>query len=383
MHASMPERFATGVRWGLTAALMVGALPVGGQELPLKRELPGAESFRCPAPGEPPREPTPEEREQANRLGSDAAQALILGDTERARDLLQRAVQLNPRSPELAFQYAHTLENLDEVRGALVHYCRVLELDPDWSDAGEVRERLDALASEASASIPPDAVVRFRQGAEFAAAGRLEAALVALRDAASAAPAWPDPVYNQGVVLLRLGRRDQAADALARYLEMSPLAPDALAVSQRLGQLQASGSAPSPAAALTLGLVVPGMGQFYSGRPVAGITFLALAGGAAAAGWLIEDIQVRCLLTVPSGEECPAEFVEGTTTDRPYLVAGLVGAGAVMLVGAVEAWMHARGRGRSDPASLVSVDLGGARLSGFTVVSRGGSVDLDWVRLNF
>lgn len=383
MHASFPERVATGVRWGLLVALVAGALPAGSQELPLKRELPGAASLQCPAPADPTGEPSAEEREQANRLGSDASQALILGDIERARDLLQRAVQLDPHSPELAFRYGLALENLDDARGALVQYCRALDLDSDWSDADGARERLDALAQDAASSIPPAAAARFREGVALAVAGRLEVALEAFRDAASAAPAWPDPVYNQGVALLRLGRRNEAADALSQYLEMSPLGPDALVVSQRLGQLQASGAGPSPAAALTLGLLVPGMGQFSSGRPVAGLAVLALAAGAAAAGWLIEDVQVRCLTTVPSDGSCPDEFVQGTTTDRPYLVAGLAAGGAIMLAGAVEAWIHARGRGRSERAGLASLDLGVARVSAFAVVSRGGSVDIDWVRLRF
>jgi regulator of sirC expression with transglutaminase-like and TPR domain len=361
--------------------------PIGGQELPLKRELPGEASLRCPPTAEQPPEPATEERAQAERLGSTAAQALILGDTERARDLLARATELDPSSPELAYQYGRALESLDDASGALGQYCRVLDLDPDWSDADEVRARIDAVAVEgAPSSIAPEALLRFREGVDHGVAGRLEEGLQAFRDAGNAAPAWPDPVYNQGVVLLRLGRQNEAADALSRYLEMSPLAPDAIAVSQRLGQLQASPSRASPGAALTLGLIFPGMGQFYSGRPGAGFTFLALAGGAAAAGWFVEEVQVRCFVPVPPGEECPEEFVQSRTTEQPYLVAGLVAAGAITVVGAVEAWINARGRRRSDRAGLVSIDLGHARLSGFAVASHGGnggSVDLDWVRISF
>jgi hypothetical protein len=78
--------------------------------------------------------------------------------------------------------------------------------------------------------------------------------------------------------------------------------------------------------------------------------------------------------------------VQSRTTEQPYLVAGLVAAGAITVVGAVEAWINARGWRRSDRAGLVSIDLGHARLSGFAVASHGGnggSVDLDWVRISF
>lgn len=356
--------------------------PVGAQGLPLKRVEADAGPYGCPTPSDV-REPADEESRQAEALGSSASQALILGDTERARDLLARATQLDPTSPELAYQYGRALESLNDARGALAQYCHMLALDPESRVADDVRGRIGALAQGGRATVGPDAVERLDVGVEHADAGRLTDALLAFRAAADLAPAWPDPIYNQGVVLLRLGRRNEAADALSRYVEMNPAGPDAIAVSQRLGQLQAPLSTPSPGGALALGLLVPGMGQFYSGRPAMGFSVLALAGGAAAAGWLIEEIEVRCRVSIPPGGECPSEAVQGRTTERPYLVHGLAAAGAITLIGAVEAWVGARGRRSAERAGLASLDLGGARLSAFAVEARGGSLDLDWVRVTF
>jgi tetratricopeptide (TPR) repeat protein len=366
--------------WALALAGCASSL--AAQELPLKREPPDMGPFACPAPSEA-REPTDEERTQADRLGSSAAQALILGDTERARDLLARATELDPTSAELAYQHGRALENLGAAPEALAQYCRVLELDPESRDAEDVRARLETLTEAGRPDIAPEAVLRFQAGVAHAESGRLDDALGAFREAASAAPAWPDPVYDQGVVLLRLGRRREAATALSRYLELSPGAPDAVVVSQRLGQLQAPVSLPSPGAALGLGLIVPGMGQFYSGRALAGFSVLALAGGAAAAALLIEEVQVRCLDSVPPGEDCPPGRVQSETSDQPYLVPGLAAAGAITLLGAVEAWMKARGRRRSERVGLVTIDLGETRLSALTLGARGRSLELHWVGLRF
>ncbi len=87
---------------------------------------------------------------------------------------------------------------------------------------------------------------------------------------------------------------------------------------------------------------MPGLGHFYSGRPGSGVAVLALAGGAVAAGFLIKEVNVRCL--TPQEGACPPEQVVSRTTTRPYLTASLAAAAAVGLAGAIEAFVDARGR---------------------------------------
>lgn len=352
----------------------------GAQELPLKREVPGANPFRCPD-FPPPEAPDAEERNQAARLGSDAEQAVILGDRERARDLLARATELDPSSPDLAYRYARILEELGSGREAVAWYCRVETLDPGTSDAADARSRIDELAAADRPELPPDALGAFRTGVSSADAGRLEVAAEAFGRAVSAAPDWPEAAYDRGVVLARLERRQEAVEALRRYLEIRPDAPDAIAVSERIGQLQNAGVLPSPGTALALGIVVPGMGQFYSGRTLGGLTILSLAGGAVAAALLIEDVEVKCLSPATDGS-CPEGQVVGETVDHPYRVPGLAAAGAITVIGAIEAFVKLRGR-RSDVTGLASVDFGTARVDAVGVASTGGRVDVRLVRLVF
>ncbi len=121
--------------WGrvVFAAGLITLLTVGcgrsleAQELPLKRALPGTDSIACPEI-DPSIQPSPEEIDQATRLGSDADQANMLGDQVRARDLLERATELDPTSAELTYRYGRILESLGETEPAIDQFCRALAL---------------------------------------------------------------------------------------------------------------------------------------------------------------------------------------------------------------------------------------------------------------
>lgn len=349
------------------ALVLLLAPPAAGQQLPLKRSVPGEELARC-AGEVPPEASNEEERSQAASLGSSAAQAVILGDRERARELLGRAVQLDPRSPELAYQYGRVLEELGETEAARDRYCIVLAVAPDGPDAGDVRARLSALAAATREGVPDGAVEAFRQGIARADEGRWDVALQWFDEAVAEAPRWPAAVYDRAVAHARLGRDQEAAADLRRYLTLDPGASDAILVSEQIGQLMDAGGAPSAGAALTLGMLLPGMGQLYTGRTGFGLATLAVAGGAAAAALLIRDVEVRCLDVPPPGEECPPGRVLDENEKRPYLVPGLAVAGGVMLAAAVEAFVHAR-RGNGSPGDAMSlgrvgpVDLAGPALS--------------------
>ncbi len=359
--------------------LLTGSL--SAQELPLRREIPRQGKAVCE--GRPPtRTPTDEERAQAEQLGSSASQAVILGDNERARDLLARAVQLNPTSTALTYQYARILEDLGESDAAQRQYCLVLALASDSPEATDAQGRLDALTARAGAMLPTTAVARFRDGVAAAEAGRLDEAAAAFAGAASLAPEWPDAAYNQGAALARLGRRREAIAALRRYLQLQPDAPDGILVSERIGQLQTGLSTPSPGAAFTLGLLIPGMGQFYSGRPVPGLAVLSLAGGAAAFALLSKETHVKCRQDPGPGADCPPEDVLGETSDRPYLAAGLGAAGAITVLGAIEALVKARGR-RGSEGPMMSMDIGSATITGPTVAAQGIHLDLRLVGIRF
>ncbi len=370
-----------GAEWVLLLSLLL-ASPAGAQELPLKRTLPGADSFSCPelVPG---REPGAEEQAQARVLGSTADQALVLGDQERARDLLERAVQLDPLSAELAYRYARILEDLGEANPAIQQFCRSLALGSEGLEIADARTRLDALVRSLEPQIPAQAIAEFSNGLTQFALGNMPEALGAFDAAFQMAPDWADPLYNRGVIRARQGDLDGAVLDLQLYLSLRPDGSDAIAVSQRIGQLQAAVPLPSPSTTLTLGVLIPGMGQFYSGRAFGGFTVLALAGGAAAAGILIEKIETRCVGAPPPGGECPSDRIISKLTTKPYQTPGLIAAGAVTLIGAIEAFIKVRRIDSGEGGETAALNLGGASIRLPNVSAAGARLNLHLVRVTF
>jgi len=351
------------------------------QQLTLKREIPGASTFTCP-PFEAAAEPNSEERTEARRLASDADQAVILGDRTRAIDLLNRATELDPTSPALRYDLARALEEAGSGSEAITEYCRVLAVAPEGEEFEDSRTRLELILERERAEIPDQAVEAFSAGLDEAGDGRLQEALRSFQVAGRTAPGWPAAVYNRGLLHASLGEAVAAQADFQRYLELEPDAEDAVAVSQGIGQLRGLDQLPAPGTALTLGLFFPGAGQFYSGRPWGGLAVLTIAGGAVAAGYLVEEVSVRCVGSV-AGDECPPDRVAGRDTDTPYLVHGLAAAGAVALFGAVESYFGARGRRNREVRSLVDLESGGPRVSGPELSARGSRLELAFVRVNF
>jgi len=363
--------------------LLGGGIGVVAQELPLKRDLPGTDSIACPEI-DPTVQASPEEVDQANRLGSDADQALILGNQERARDLLARATELDPTSAELAYQYGRILESLAETEPAIEQFCRALGLGSREQGIGDARARLEALARAREPELSEEARSQFLSALLQADIGNLPGAEEAFGLAFLVAPDWADAVYNRGVIRVRLGQPDPAVEDLQRYLDLKPEADDAILVSQRLGQLQIRPtSSVSPGTALGLGIVIPGMGQFYSGRALAGSGILALAGGAIAAGLLIEEVEVKCIGSVPSSGDCPPDRVISEETTNPYLMHGLVAAGVVAILGAVEAYFKAKAPEFGDVGEIVALDLGPVWFKGPSLSAEGPRLNLNLVRVTF
>jgi tetratricopeptide (TPR) repeat protein len=146
------------------------------------------------------------------------------------------------------------------------------------------------------------------------------------------------------------GAAADAASEYCRFLSLSPNAAEAAEARERIAILappaRATMPAPtllSPTRALSLGLIIPGAGQFYTGRPVAG----AVAFGAAAVG-------VGCAMTqrttVSTTQETATDpfgnpytyTASRPITSRPCLAPGLAIAASVALAGAIEAYNHVR-----------------------------------------
>jgi tetratricopeptide (TPR) repeat protein len=362
------------------------ASSLSAQELPLKREVPGSGPYRCP-PAAVANPPGAEEQTLARQLASTAAQAVILGDLERARVTLDRATQLDPSSADLAYRHARVLEELKEPQAAISEYCRTLAVDSLAEGVSDARQRLEALAAEEASATPAHAITAFQEGLMQADAGQLEEAATAFDSAATSAPEWAEAVFDRGVVYARLGRTAQATRDLRRYLELRTDAPDAIDVSRRIGELesQALFTTPSPGTALFLGILVPGMGQFYSGRTLGGMTVLSLAGGAVATGFLVKKVEVQCLSDPGPDGTCPLDQIVRESVTRPYLTAAVGTAAAVTLIGAVTAFVGARGQrqARREAGDDRASTTGAPRLAVPSVSRRGGRVDVALLRVTF
>jgi hypothetical protein len=120
-------------------------------------------------------------------------------------------------------------------------------------------------------------------------------------------------------------------------------------------------------------VLVPGMGQFQTGRGGLGAVVLGASLGAAAAGVLITQKEVLCATRTSSCEE---SAVLASSSSRPYLIPGLVAAVAISAVGAWQAGKSAPSSGASGAADSPSrlADL----LEHAGVGVRSSGVELSW-----
>jgi tetratricopeptide (TPR) repeat protein len=321
------------------AILLAAAGAAVGQELPLQRDPP-VEELVC-APGDGRTATTPPDsatREAVEQLTRQATQALLLGDRESAAEALSRALEQDPNAAEAIYLRGRIASDTRDAAVAVEWFCRYLQLAPDGSSAPDVRTRLATLASGGDGGTAWDdfvaGIALFEVGEE-AAAEQEFAAVVAARPGAASAH------YNRGVIQLRTGRVEEARESFERYLALEPDSDARARVQSALLRLPTS-SPRRPAVAFLLGSIVPGGGQYYTGRGAGGFVVTALAGGAVATGLLVKRTTIRCL-DVTATDSCPPASILDEETERPYLAIGLAAAGVIAIAAAIEAALHAGG----------------------------------------
>ena len=276
----------------LAALALSAPLAVAQSTVPRAPATPSVALPPACSPVPPPRAPTAEQRRQARDLAQRGQQSAILGDRVVARDRLRLAAALDPTDADLAYQLARAEESTGATDEAAKQYCRFLALAPTAPDAAEARARVAEL------------VVRQE----------------------------PRPV--------------------AKVQERSAIPPRAptpprVATPARVTL--------SPGRALSLGLLVPGAGQFYAGRPGRGLLTMAGAGAALACG-LRQTSTARTTQETaldPFGNPYTYD-VTRQVDERPCLVPGIAAAGVIAIVSAIDAFSFAR---RANDGSRVSVEL--------------------------
>lgn len=307
----------------------------------------------CPAVAAP-RAPTNDQRRYARDLADRAQQAAIIGDSVSARDQLRQAVQLDPTDPDLAYRLARANETSGVVDDAVKEYCRFIALAPSAPESAEAREKVASLARPTLTAQARAAEVTFRAGIVAYERGQLTEAEAGFNSAISSQPSWADAYYDRALVKLRRDERDAALRDLEQYLRLKPEADDRALVVAQIEALRRG--TPSPGSALALGLVLPGAGQFYTGRPVRGTLSLLAAGGALAFGLQqsTKTVTVQQTATDPFGNP----YTYSTTrlkTDRPNLIPGVLAAGAITIGGAIEAFVFANNARRAGNRFILSV----------------------------
>jgi hypothetical protein len=246
---------------------------------------------------------------------------------------------------------------------------------------------MDEVYEEVRARLPAAARDAFILGLAHADSTLYRDAVDDFTLAMEQAPDWGAPIYNRALMYETLGLIGESLADYRLYIDTAPTAVDPVVVmvSERIGLLEAAASAetPSPLGALALG-IVPGMGHYYTSRPLGGTVVLGVAGAALATGLLVKDVTVYCVNEVPSGGTCPQDQIVDEVTDRPYLGPALDIAAAVGLVGAVEALVKARRRRANAQAVAAEREAQtGLRLEAPSVESRGSRVDLNLLRFRF
>ena len=293
---------------GLTATVLA-VLCVGGlaaQDLSLKRDLPPLPSNACEARGyvfAPDPVPSPEAATEAEGLASEANQATILGQYQRARTVLSEAVGLDRTSASVSYSFGRLLEGGGEQEAALSEFCRFLGIDPQEPEITDVEERVERIGIEVGALGVSPARAALEEGIRAFDLGDYDGAVLDFSRALVELPDWNQAHFNRALAYLDSGRAAAGAADLQFYLELAPEAADRAEIESLLNEL-APLTEYSPRTAFVRGLFIPGMGHFYSGRPGLGILVLGAAGTSIGFAILHKEIEIGCL-SPPVNEECP------------------------------------------------------------------------------
>lgn len=283
--------------------------------------------------------PTAEQRRSARQLAQRGQEAAILGDATTALSQFRQAVALDPSDPDLAYQLARAYESAGAGADAASEYCRFLALAPNAPEANEARERARTLAPQRPDPSFVAASTAFKLGMTAYERGKLVEAETHFTAAIANHSTWAEAYYDRAVVRAANGDRYGSVDDFNHYLQLRPEAPDRLTIVARMESLRQP--VLSPGQALSLGLVIPGGGQFYARRPVRGVlSLVGVLGSIGAALYEKTNVTSRdTIFTDPFGRHYPG-VVKHTERQRPYVVPGVLAATGILFLSAYDAFEY-------------------------------------------
>jgi tetratricopeptide (TPR) repeat protein len=353
-RAVRPPACSRGAAWITCRVVAVALVAGGGRALsaqqPVRAAIPPLAPKRALALAAPgclaapalsaPR--VPRDNAEARRLAAQGREAALVGDVAEARAAFVRAAALNPADEQIAYDLGRAHEALGDAPAAIGELCRYLALSPQGRQAGDVQARILRLS-------PPGVTDAARRAqASFAAAlaaydrRRYGEAAAAFDAVLRAAPTASEALFDRALARIGLGQRSEAVRDLEGYLASAQAADDRAAVLRVIAVLRRP--ALDPDRALVRGLVVPGLGQFYTQRPGLGVAVLG-ATAAAIAGVVYERTgTAERTFTDPFGQPYTQSV---PVTERPYVAPALASGAVVWLGAALEARLHA-GRARRE-----------------------------------
>ncbi|MEE8371970.1 MAG: tetratricopeptide repeat protein, partial [Sphingomonadales bacterium] len=215
-------------------------------------------------------------------------------DVTKARSAAARAVELDPESSLAWTAQAMVLEQFDwDFNGSMAAYEKALELDPNNADAyhalalmhfdfGRAGKAIE-LEKKAIERDPAAFIFRLWLGLMYRAQGDFEKALDELRVVTELRPGFAGGHAVSALVLLHLGRTEEAEAATTEAERVAPSPYNALSI--KSGFLFASGHKEQAAKLARQALALPEAGQL----PVFKIANALITGDAELSNRLIEE----------------------------------------------------------------------------------------------
>ena len=334
------------VVWCMVGAAAAHPARLSAQQLVPKRTLTTGPAPGCDLSPASTGQVARRDNVEARRLAAVGQEAALLGDQTAAREAFARAAALNPGDERIAYDLARAHEELADTTKAAAEYCRYLTLSPAGSEATDVRGRLLRLVPAPSAKRAQDVQVAFRLGLALFDDARYDASARAFDDVVKNAPASAEGFFNRGLARAGAGRREEALKDLEQFRAAASTVDDRVAVGRAIEVLRRP--VYRPGVALLRG-VLPGFGQFYTRRPVLGVTALVLV--AASSGVAFAQTTSETVVPYVDPNGVPAPYTR-TTSERPYFAPAVASAVVLSVAAAFEAVLVAQRSQRG--ASIVT-----------------------------
>lgn len=153
-------------------------------------------------------------------------------DTTRSMQLINRAIQLDPRAWEPQKRMAVFYLDRSDIQGASSYVDALAELAPDKMEAQATIARFYYQAGHCAEALTtyrqafslgePTAEIMFDCGLALICADMNDAAVEVFERALSIRPEWPEAYHNLGVSLEKLGQNDRAISAYLKAIKLDP-----------------------------------------------------------------------------------------------------------------------------------------------------------------